>query len=95
MPIVLVIDRNADRTGIWAMVWTADESDPKLLESRRFQGEAALQIWLAGIGAKYGRSNIEVRWTDVLLSDDRLAAALEEAISVRRPAGPGASLPKP
>jgi hypothetical protein len=85
VPVLLVIDRSSDPAGICAMVWTSDGKDPQLLESRTFQGEAALQVWLAGLGTKYGRSNIQVQWTDVLLADDRLAAALEASIDARRP----------
>jgi hypothetical protein len=80
--VLLVVDR-AKEGGIWALVWTSADGDPKLLESRHFVGEGALKVWLAGIGARYGRTNITVDWTPSLTSDDRLAAAVREGVEAR------------
>jgi hypothetical protein len=80
MNVLLVVDRAKDGPGIWAMVWTSADDDPKLLESKRFLGDAALKVWLAGIATRYGRSNITVDWTASLQSDDRLAAAVRECV---------------
>lgn len=80
MQILLVIDRAKDGPGIWALVWTSADDDPRLLESKHFLGLAALQVWLAGIATRYGRSNITVDWTASLKSDDRLAAAVREGV---------------
>jgi len=80
MGILLVIDRAKDGPGIWALVWTSADDDPRLLESKHFLGLAALQVWLAGIATRYGRSNITVEWTTSLKSDDRLAAAVREGV---------------
>jgi hypothetical protein len=66
MVILLVLDRAKRTAGIGAMVWTAIDDDPRLLESKQFKGEAALKVWLAGIGVRYGRENIRVNWTDAL-----------------------------
>ena len=80
MRVLLVIDRGQDGAGIWAMVWTSSDDDPRLLESKHFLGLAALQVWLAGIATRYGRSNITVDWTASLKSDERLAAAVRESV---------------
>jgi hypothetical protein len=80
MRVLLVVDRAKDGPGIWAMVWTSADDDPRLLESKHFLGMAALQVWLAGIATRYGRSNITVDWTASLKSDDRLAAAVREGM---------------
>ena len=76
MQVLIVIDRAMDGPGIWAMVWTSDDDDPRLLDSKHFLGTAALQVWLAGITTRYGRSHITVDWTTSLKSDDQLAAAV-------------------
>jgi len=52
MRVFLVIDRSKTAPGIWALLWTAGDDDPRLLESKHFLGEAALQVWLAGIWAE-------------------------------------------
>jgi len=78
MRILLVVDRARAGPGIWALVWTSADDDPKLLDSKHFLGEAALKVWLAGIATRYGRTNIIVDWTPALQSDDRLAAAVRE-----------------
>lgn len=62
------------------MVWTAVDDDPRLLESKHFKGEAALKVWLAGMGARFGRENIRVNWTDVLRTDDRLLEVLKDSV---------------
>jgi hypothetical protein len=80
MRVLLVVDRAKDGPGIWAMVWTSAEDDPKLLESRHFLGTAALQVWLAGIATRYGQGNITVDWTATLRADDRLAAAVRQTV---------------
>ncbi|HET6898670.1 MAG TPA: hypothetical protein VFK70_09990 [Vicinamibacteria bacterium] len=79
MSVLLVVDRAPDGS-IGAMVWTAAEGDPKLLESRRFLGEAALTIWLSGIATRYGPSNVTINWTS-LGSDERLAAAVRSCLA--------------
>jgi hypothetical protein len=81
MRVLLVVDRAKDGPGIWAMVWTSADDDPRLLESKHFLGMAALQVWLAGITTRYGRSNITVDWTTSLKSDERLAAAVREGVA--------------
>ena len=78
MSVLLVVDRATDGS-IAALVWTSAEGDPKLLESRRFLGEAALTIWLSGIATRYGRSNVTIDWTS-LGSDDRLSAAVRSCL---------------
>jgi len=85
MVVLLVLDRAKTTAGIWAMVWTAIDDDPRLLESKQFKGEAALKVWLAGIGARYGRENIRVNWTDALRTDDRLAGVLKESVGAVAP----------
>ena len=80
MRVLLVIDRAKDGPGIWAMAWTSDDNDPRLLDSKHFLGPAALQVWLAGIATRYGRSNITVDWTTSLKSDDQLAAAVRASL---------------
>ena len=80
MSVLLVVDRAEGGAGIWAMVWTTEEADPRLLESRHFRGEAALKVWLAGIAIKYGRGNIQVNWSDALKADERLTVLLEESV---------------
>jgi hypothetical protein len=85
MVILLVLDRAKTSSGIWAMVWTAIDDDPRLLESKQFKGEAALKVWLAGIGARYGRENIRVKWTDALRTDDRLAVVLKDSVGAIAP----------
>jgi hypothetical protein len=85
MRVFLVIDRAKAAPGIWALLWTADPDDPRLLESKHFLGEAALQVWLAGIATRYGPTNIAVDWTDSLRADDRLATVLKKSL------GPGAA----
>jgi len=83
MSVTLVVNRGDDDSGISAMVWTAGEDDPKLLESRRFIGDAALKVWLAGIATRYGPSNITVDWNTSLTSDDVLSAAVRECLELR------------
>jgi hypothetical protein len=85
MVILLVLDRAKTTSGIWAMVWTAIDDDPRLLESKQFKGEAALKVWLVGIGARYGRENIRVNWTDALRTDDRLAVVLKDSVGAIAP----------
>jgi hypothetical protein len=82
MTVLLVLDRAQSTPGIWAMVWTAIDDDPRLLESKQFKGEAALKVWLAGVGTRFGRENIRVNWTDVLRSDDRLVEVLKDSVGV-------------
>jgi hypothetical protein len=67
------------------MVWTTQDDDPRLLESKHFRGEAALKVWLAGITTKYGPSNITVDWSDSLKADVRLASAVKELVDPARP----------
>ncbi len=62
------------------MVWTAGDDDLRLLESRKFRGEGALKVWLAGIVTRYGRSNIRVSCPASLEADDWLTVLLEESI---------------
>jgi hypothetical protein len=85
MTVLLVLDRGKSTPGIWAMVLTAIDDDPRLLESKLFQGETALKVWLAGIGARYGRENIQVNWTELLRTDDRLAEALRDSVGAVAP----------
>ena len=80
MRVFLVIDRSKTSPGIWALLWTAVDDDPRLLESKHFLGEAALQVWLAGIATRYGRENIGVDWTDSLRADDKLSAVLKQSL---------------
>lgn len=62
------------------MVWTAEDADPRLVESRKFGGEAALKVWLTEVARRYGRDRIRVNWTDDLRSDERLMALLKQTI---------------
>jgi hypothetical protein len=78
--VLLVVDRDNLSKSICVMAWTAEEDDPRLLESRQFMGEAALKVWLAGIATRYGRSNIHLNWTEALRGDARLAMVLEETM---------------
>jgi hypothetical protein len=78
MSVLLVVDRDKVSESIWVMAWTAEDDDPRLLESRRFLGEAALKVWLAGIATRYGRSNIHLNWTEALRGDARLTMVLED-----------------
>ena len=80
MSVLLVVDRAKDGPGIWAMVWTSAEDDPKLLESKHFLGLGALQVWLSGIATRYGRSHITVDWTAALRADERLADAVRQCV---------------
>ena len=81
MKVLLVVDRDKLTDRISVMAWTAEEDDPRLLESRQFMGEAALRVWLAGIASRYGRSNIHLNWTEALRGDVRLAMTLEDAMA--------------
>ncbi len=83
--MLLVVDRAKARAGIWGMVWTDQDDDPRLLESKWFRGEAALKVWLAGIATRYGPSNISVDWTGSLKADDRLASVVKDFVDPRRP----------
>jgi hypothetical protein len=85
MIILLVLDRAKTTPGVWAMVWTALDDDPRLLESKHFKGDAALRVWLAGIGARYGRANIRVNWTEALRTDDRLVIVLRDSLGAIAP----------
>jgi hypothetical protein len=78
--VSLVVDRSADGAGIWALLWTAEDDDPRLLQSKKFRGEASLKVWLAGLVTRYGRMNIEVQWTNSLQMDARLATVLKESL---------------
>jgi hypothetical protein len=80
MRVFLVIDRSKTAPGIWALLWTAEADDPRLLESKHFLGEAALQVWLAGIATRYGPSNIAVDWTDSLRADHKLSTVLKKSL---------------
>ena len=81
----LVVDRSGDGVGIWGLLWTAQDDDPRLLQSKKFQGEASLKVWLAGLVTRYGRMNIEVNWTDSLQTDGRLAALVKESLGPSAP----------
>jgi hypothetical protein len=86
MVVLLVLDRAPEKSGLWAMLWTAvDDDDPRLLEARQFKGEAALKVWLAGIGARHGRENIRVKWTEALRTDDRLSEMLRDSVGAVAP----------
>jgi len=85
MSVLLVVDRDKVSEGIWVMAWTAEDDDPRLLESRQFRGEAALRVWLAGITTRYGRSNIHLNWTEALRGDARLAMMLEDTMGAIAP----------
>jgi hypothetical protein len=91
MQVLLVVDRTASGAEIWAMLWTADEGDPRLLESKQFRGEAALKVWLAGITTRYGRRNIRVNWNAPLMGDARLTALLGEMVEKPPPDRPEGS----
>jgi hypothetical protein len=80
MSVLLVIERSKAGAQLSAMVWTAGDDDPRLLESRHFRGEGALKVWLAGIVTRYGRSNIRVSCPESLEADDRLTVLLEESV---------------
>jgi len=84
-PVLLVVDRSGDGSGIWAMVWTAETEDPEMLESRKFKGDAAFKVWLSGMAARHGRANIRVSWTEALVADERLLGALEGVIAAVPP----------
>ena len=85
MNVLLVVDRDKVSEGIWVMAWTAEDDDPRLLESRRFLGEAALKVWLAGIATRYGRSNVHLNWTEALRGDARLTTMLEDTMGAIAP----------
>lgn len=85
MNVLLVVDRDKENEGIWVMAWTAEDDDPRLLESRRFLGEAALKVWLSGIATRYGRSNIHLNWTEALRGDARLTMMLEDTMGAIAP----------
>lgn len=80
MNVLLVVGRDKLTHLISVMAWTAEKEDPRLLESRQFMGEAALKVWLAGITTRYGRSNIQLNWTEALRGDARLAMTLEDTM---------------
>jgi hypothetical protein len=82
MTVLLVVDRANTGTGIWGMIWTSEDHDPRLLESKHFLGEGALKVWLAGISTRYGRSNITFQCTDSVNADDHLAAVIRESLDV-------------
>jgi hypothetical protein len=90
MVVLLVVERSKAGAQLSAMVWTAIDDDPRLLESKQFKGEAALKVWLAGIVTRYGRNNFRVNWTEALGADDRLTVLLEESVGPIGPIGPGA-----
>jgi hypothetical protein len=85
MNVLLVVDRDKLTGRISVMAWTAEEEDPRLLESRQFIGEAALKVWLAGIATRYGRGNIHLNWTEALLADEPLSLALKDTTGVITP----------
>jgi hypothetical protein len=85
MNVLLVVDRDKLTGRISVMAWTAEEEDPRLLESRQFIGEAALKVWLAGIATRYGRGNIHLNWTGALLADEPLSLALKDTTGVLTP----------
>jgi hypothetical protein len=87
MSVLLVVERSKAGAQLSAMVWTTGDDDPRLIESKKFRGEGALKVWLAGIVTRYGRSNIRVNWTESLGADDRLTVLLEESVG---PVAPGA-----
>jgi len=88
MKVLLVVDRDKRTDRISVLAWTAEDDDPRLLESRQFMGEAALKVWLAGIATRYGRSNIRLNWTEALRGDARLAMTLEDTMGRARANGP-------
>ncbi|HEU0106991.1 MAG TPA: hypothetical protein VFT38_12515 [Vicinamibacteria bacterium] len=85
MSVLLVIERSKAGALLSAMLWTTGDDDPRLLESRKFRGEGALKVWLAGIVTRYGRSNIRVNCPESLEGDDKLTVLLEESVG---PIGP-------
>ena len=85
MSVLLVVDRDTLGERISVMAWTAEEADPRLLESRQFRGEAALKVWLAGIATRYGRRNIRLNWTEALRADGRLAMVLKDTMGAIAP----------
>jgi hypothetical protein len=85
MNVLLVVDRDTLGESISVMAWTAEEDDPRLLESRQFRGEAALKVWLAGIATRYGRDNIRLNWTEALRDDARLAIVLKDTMGAIAP----------
>ena len=85
MSVLLVVDRDTLGESISVMAWTAEDADPRLLESRQFRGEAALKVWLAGIATRYGRSNIHLNWTEALRADARLAMVLKDTMGAIAP----------
>jgi hypothetical protein len=85
MNVLLVVDRDTLGESISVMAWTAEEDDPRLLESREFRGEAALRVWLAGIATRYGRRNIHLNWTEALRADTRLAMVLKDTMGAIAP----------
>jgi hypothetical protein len=80
MPVLLVVTPSTEGSLITAMVWSADDEDPRLLDSRQFRGEGAFKIWLGGVVVRYGRSNIRVSPTEALSTDARLRWTIEEVI---------------
>jgi len=85
MVVLHVLERAKEMAGVFAMVWTASDDDPRLIEARHFKGDAALKVWLAGIGARHCRENIRVSWTETLRSDDRLSAMLRDSVGAVTP----------
>ena len=85
MSVLLVVDRDRLSEGIWVMTWTAQDEDPRLLESRQFVGEAALKVWLAGIATRYGPRNIHLNWTEALRGDARLTTVLKDTMGAIAP----------
>jgi hypothetical protein len=85
MNVLLIVDRDNMNEGVWVMAWTAENDDPRLLESRQFMGEAALKVWLAGIATRYGRSNIHLNWTEALRGDARLTTVLKDTMGAIAP----------
>ena len=80
MTVLLVVDRAKAGPGIWALVWTSSEDDPRLLESRHFLGEESLQAWLAEISGRFGPGSIAIEWSDSLRADERLTAVLRRSL---------------
>jgi hypothetical protein len=85
MNVLLLVDRETLGESISVLAWTAEDDDPRLLESRQFRGEAALKVWLAGIATRYGRSNIHLNWTEALRGDARLATVLKDTMGAIAP----------
>jgi hypothetical protein len=80
MKVLLVVDRAKAGPGIWALAWTDSEDDPRLIESRHFLGEEALQAWLEEISARFGPGSIAVDWSDSLRADARLTAVMQRSL---------------